>query len=304
MNQSELQKEVSRLKKERNAVILAHNYQRPEVQDVADFIGDSYGLSRSAAETKADVIVFCGVDFMAETAKILNPEKIVLIPALEALCPMAMLLSSEHIIEARKRYPGAEVVLYINTHAEQKALADCISTSGNAVKIVNAMKSDTVIFGPDVNLSYYVQKRSRKKIVTVPEKGVCQTHHQITLRDVEKARREHPDARLVVHPEVPPEVQDIADHIASTEGILDYCKKSGEKEFIIGTENGILYRMRKEIPGKVFYKASEMALCPTMKTITLPKIIASLKSMQNQVELPEEIASKARRALQRMMELS
>lgn len=302
MDYGVLQEEIRKLKKDRNAVILAHNYQRPEVQDVADFIGDSYGLSRSAAETKADVIVFCGVDFMAETAKILNPDKVVLVPALEALCPMAMLLSSEHILEARRHYPGAEVVLYINTHAEQKALADCICTSGNAVKVINAMKSETVIFGPDVNLSYYVQKRSRKRIVSVPEKGVCQTHHQITLKDVEKARREHPNARLVVHPEVPTEVQDVADHIASTEGIIEYCKKSSGREFIIGTENGILYRMRKEIPGKVFYKASEMALCPTMKTITLPKIIASLKSMQNRVELPEEIASKARRALQRMLE--
>jgi quinolinate synthase len=302
MDNSTLQSEIRSLKKERNAVILAHNYQRPEVQDIADFIGDSYGLSKSAAETNADVIVFCGVDFMAETAKILNPDKTVLIPALEALCPMAMLLTSEQIRRARERYPGSEVVLYINTHAEQKALADCICTSGNVVKVVNAMKSDTVIFGPDVNLSYYVQKRTEKRIVTVPEKGVCQTHHQITLRDVEKVRREHPNALLVVHPEVPAEVQDASDHIASTEGILEYCKKSRNKEFIIGTENGILYRMRKEIPGKIFYKASEMAICPTMKTITLPKILASLKSMQSRVELTEEIASKARRALRKMLE--
>lgn len=304
MDYSKLQSKIKELKKERNAIILAHNYQRPEVQDIADFLGDSYGLSREAAETDADVIVFCGVDFMAETAKILNPEKIVLIPALEALCPMAMLLTSEQIHEAKKQYPNSEVVLYVNTHAAQKALADCVCTSGNAVQVVNAMKSDTIIFGPDVNLSYYVQKRTKKKIVSVPENGICPTHHQITLKDVEKARLEHPKAKLVVHPEVPPEVQDTADHIASTEGIIEYCKKSKGREFIIGTEKGILYRMHKEIPGKKFYKASDMALCPTMKTITLEKVLSSLQNMQNRVEVPEEIAVKARKALQKMLEIT
>jgi quinolinate synthase len=304
MDFSKLHEEIRRLKKERNAVILGHNYQRPEVQDIADFVGDSYGLSRKAAETDADVIVFCGVDFMAETAKILNPEKTVLIPALEAMCPMAMLLTSQQLIEAKKKHPKAEVVLYVNTHAEQKALADCICTSSNAAKVVNAMKSDTIIFGPDVNLAYYIQKRTGKRIICVPEKGVCPTHHQISLKDVEKARREHPQAKLVVHPEVPPEVQDAADAIASTEGIITYCKNSPAGEFIIGTEKGILYRMHKEIPGKKFYKASDMALCPTMKTITLEKVAASLRNMQNKVELPEDIARKARRALQRMLELS
>ncbi|MBM3309669.1 MAG: quinolinate synthase NadA, partial [Candidatus Altiarchaeales archaeon] len=259
MDYGRLQSEIKKLKEERNAVILSHNYQRPEVQDIADFLGDSYGLSREAAKTKADIIVFCGVDFMAETAKILNPEKTVLLPAREALCPMAMLLTSQQIIEAKKRHPDAEVVLYVNTHAEQKALADYVCTSGNAVKVVNAVKSDTVIFGPDVNLTYYVQKRTKKRLITVPERGVCQTHHQITLKDVLNARKEHPNAKVVVHPETPPAVQDMADHIASTEGIINYCKKSKSREFIIGTENGILYRMGKEIPGKKFHQASPMA---------------------------------------------
>jgi len=304
MDYSVISSKIRKLKKERNAVILAHNYQRPEVQDLADFIGDSYGLSRQAAETKADVIVFCGVDFMAETAKILNPEKTVLIPALEALCPMAMLLTSNHIVEARKRYPGAEVVLYVNTHAEQKALADCVCTSGNAVEVVNAMGSDTVIFGPDVNLAHYVQRRSVKKIVPVPEKGICYTHHQITLKDVELARKKHPNAKLVVHPEVPPEVQEAADSIASTTGIIEYCRKSGAKEFIIGTEKGILYRMGKDMPGKKFYPASEMAVCATMKTITLEKVLYSLETLQNQIEVPGGVAEKARKALQRMLEIT
>ncbi|MDD5111679.1 MAG: quinolinate synthase NadA [Candidatus Altiarchaeota archaeon] len=304
MDNSHLQSEIRALKKERNAVILAHNYQRPEVQDVADYLGDSYGLSREAAKTDADVIVFCGVDFMAETAKILNPEKTVLIPAVEALCPMAMLLTSDDIVKARKQYPGAEVVLYINTHASEKALCDCVCTSGNAVKVVNAMKSDTIIFGPDLNLAHYVRKRTGKRIVPVPEKGVCPTHHQITLKDVEQARKKHPDAKLVVHPEVPAEVQDVADHIASTEGIIEYCKKSPGKEFIIGTEKGILYRMHKEIPGKKFYPASDMAICPTMKTITLEKVLSSLKNMQNRVEVPQDTAIKARKSIERMLEIT
>ena len=304
MDQEALSREILELKKKRNAVLLAHNYQRPEVQDLADYIGDSYGLSRKASETKADVIVFCGVDFMAETAKIMNPEKIVLWPSKDALCPMAMLLKSEHILEARKKHPDAEVVLYVNTHAEQKALADCMCTSGNAVNVVNAMKSDTVIFGPDINLVHYVQKRTKKKLIAVPEKGCCQTHHQITLKDVQKVRQEHPNARLVINPECRPEIQDIADHIASTEGIIEYCKKSKEKEFIIGTEYGILYRMQKIMPDKRFYRSSELALCPTMKTITLQKVLASLKENKFEVNVPKETAEKARRALERMLQVS
>ena len=299
----EIVKEILELKKQRNAVILAHNYQRPEVQDIADFVGDSLGLSRKASAADAKVIVFCGVDFMAETAAMINPNKTVLLPAEWALCPMAMLLSLDALLKKQKEYPDAQTVLYINTHADVKAHADCICTSANADKVVNAMKADTVIFGPDRNLAYYVRKRSKKKIVVVPEYGLCPTHHMIQVEDVMKARQAHPKAELVVHPEVIPEVQDMADHIASTEGMIAYCKQSPVEEFILGTEVGILHRMHKEMPGKKFYPASEMSFCNTMKMITLHHVRDSLKEMKHKVTVPKETADKARKAIERMLAL-
>jgi quinolinate synthase len=295
--------EVLELKEKRNAVILAHNYQRPEVQDIADFVGDSYGLSVNASETDAEVIVFCGVDFMAETAAILNPDKKVLLPAEWALCPMAMLLNAEEVVEARKKQPRAEVVLYINTHAEVKAHADCICTSSNAVKVVNSMKSDEVIFGPDKNLAYYVEKHTDKRIIIVPERGLCPTHHMIQVQDVEKVKAMHPDAEVVVHPETIPEVQELADYIGSTTQMVEYCRDSKAKEFIIGTEVGILHRLKKENPGKEFYPASEMSVCNTMKMITLKHIRDSLRDMKHEVKIPEDTAMKSRKAIQRMLEI-
>jgi len=296
-----LEGEILKLKAERKAIILAHNYQRPEVQDIADFVGDSLGLSRQASSTDAKVIVFCGVDFMAETAAILNPEKTVLLPAEWALCPMAMLLPLDELLRKQKQHPGAQTVLYVNTHADVKAHADCICTSANAAQVVNSMEADTIIFGPDRNLAYFVQKRSKKRVITVPERGLCPTHHMIQVEDVLNVRKLHPKAELVVHPEVIPAIQDMADHIASTEGMIKYCKESKRDEFILGTEVGILHRMGKEMPKKKFYPASEMSVCNTMKMITLHHIRDALKEMKHKVTVPKETADKARKAIERML---
>ena len=295
--------EIERLKAKKNAVILAHNYQRAEVQDVADFVGDSLELARRAAETDADVIVFCGVDFMAETAAVLNPDKKVLIPDIGAVCPMAQMLLASTLKEARAEHPDAAVVLYINTLAESKALADCVCTSANAAEVVNAMDAETVIFGPDANLAYYVRRRSPKRIVTVPEHGLCPTHHQISLEDVEMARRQHSRAKLVVHPECVPEVQDAADHIASTSGMVRFCKQDEATEYLIGTEVGLLHRLKKEAPGKCFHAVSETAICPQMKMHTLSKVLRALEREKPVVIVQKEIAEAARNAVERMLQV-
>ncbi len=299
-----LSEDILALKDDKNAVILAHNYQVPEIQDVADFVGDSLGLSRKAMETDADIILFCGVDFMAETAKILNPDKTVLVPDSSACCPMADMLKLEYLKELKSRYPEAEVVLYVNTKASEKAECDCVCTSANADKIVNAMESDKVIFGPDQNLGYYVGKRTDKEIIIAPPKGMCVTHHGMTLADLMDAKDAHPDAKVVVHPECIPEIQEAADEIASTSGILRYCRESGDDEFIIGTENGMLYRLEKEIPGKSFYPLSETAICQNMKKNTLEKAFHALESGGPKITVPEEVRTKSEKAIRRMLEIS
>ena len=296
--------EINKLRKEKNAIILAHNYQIPDIQDLGDFSGDSLELARKATETDADMIVMCGVDFMAETAKILNPEKKVLIPSMQSNCPMAGMLSRQELLEAKAQHPEAEVVLYVNSSADCKALADCCCTSANADKVVNAMESDVVIFGPDRNLAEYVMKRTEKKVIPVPEKGHCYSHTQITLEEVQKTMKAHPDAELVVHPECFPEVQDIANAIASTSGMVRYCKGSSAKEFIIGTECGMLHRLEKENPDKKFYPAFDEAICLQMKEITLEKLYNSLKNDQFEVKIPEDISEKAIKAINRMLELT
>ncbi|MBN2251007.1 MAG: quinolinate synthase NadA [Candidatus Altiarchaeota archaeon] len=296
--------EIRELKKERNAVILAHNYQRPEIQDIADFIGDSLALSREAIESRAGVIVFCGVDFMAQTAAIMNPEKTVLLPDTCSMCPMALMLRSGDLKAAKAKHPDAKCVLYINSSADTKALADCVCTSANAAGIVNAMDSDTVIFGPDRNLAYFVRKRTDKKIIAVPEYGVCPTHHQISEEDALKALKEHPGAELVVHPEVTPEVQELAAHITSTEGMIDYCRRSPAKGFIIGTEEGMLYRLQKEVPEKDFYPVSGSTVCPPMKMTTLEKVRDCLRNMGPKVEVTHETAARARKAIDCMLRIS
>ncbi len=293
--------EIEQLKREKNAVILAHNYQRAEVQDIAEFVGDSLELARRAMDTSAEIVVFCGVDFMAETAAILNPDKKVLIPDAGAICPMAQQLHADELMAMKRKYPDAEVVLYVNTLAASKALADCICTSANAREVVNAMSSSTVIFGPDRNLAYYVQKATDKTVIPVPQHGLCPSHHQIVLSDVLRAKEAHPDAKVVVHPECIPEVQDIADYIASTSGMVRICKAhdSGD-EFLIGTEIGLLHRLNKEAPAKKFFPISNTAVCPQMKMHTLENIALALEKEEPVVSVPPEIAARARRAIERM----
>jgi len=297
---------IERLKRSKNAIILAHNYQRPEIQDIADFVGDSLELARRAVETDAEIIVFCGVDFMAETAAILNPDKKVLIPDLGAICPMAQMLTVEELEEAKEKNPDAEVVLYINTLADCKALADCICTSANAPKVVETMDSDTIIFGPDHNLARYVEKRTSKRIIPIPEYGLCPTHHQISIDDLLKSKEKHPKAEVVVHPECVPEIQEMADHIASTSGMVRYCKEAKGEEFLIGTEVGLIYRLQREtkMQGKKFYPISESAVCPQMKMHTLTKVEKALEFEKPVVLVQRQIAKEAWRAIERMLLIS
>ncbi|WXG43432.1 MAG: quinolinate synthase NadA [Promethearchaeati archaeon SRVP18_Atabeyarchaeia-1] len=299
-----LRKELMELKSKKNAVILAHNYQRPEVQDVADFVGDSLGLSISASQTNCDLILFCGVDFMAETAKILNPEKKVLIPDQRSKCPMAMMLDVGTLLKAKRSHPDADVIMYINTHADVKAESDCICTSANAPEIVNHSNKDTVLFGPDVNLSYYVQKRTSKKIITVPERGICPTHHQISLEEVLLAKEENPDAIVLAHPECIPQIQDSADVIASTEGMIKFVKSSDKIKFIIATELGVIHRLEKESPARIFIPASEYAICPNMKMHTIEKMVNALKSEQPEILLAKTTMERAKVPVERMLTIS
>ena len=296
---------IEQQKRKKNAIILAHNYQRPEVQDIAEFVGDSLELARKAMTTSADIIIFCGVDFMAETAAILNPDKKIVIPDVGAICPMAQQLPAQDLLAAKREHPDAEVVLYVNTLAESKALADCICTSANAQEIVNAMDTPTVLFGPDQNLAYHAQKTTTKTIIPVPEHGLCPSHHQIVLNDLIAAKRAHPDAKVIVHPECIPAVQDSADYIASTSGMVKICKEAeAVDEFLIGTEIGLLHRLEKEAPEKRFYPVSTTAVCPQMKMHTLENIEAALENEKPEVVVPAEIAAKARKAIERMLEIS
>jgi len=292
-------KKLERLKKKRNAVILAHNYQRPEVQDVADFVGDSLALAMKARETDADVIVFCGVDFMAESAKIVNPDKIVLHPDMGAKCPMAAMVDADELL-AFKKERGMNVVSYVNTSAEVKAVSDICCTSANAVKVVKSMKNG-VIFVPDSNLGRYVKRFvSDKDILLWP--GFCPTHESIGKEDILKLEKMYPDAEIMVHPECSPEVIDIADKVASTEGMVRYARGSGAREFIVATEKDLCYRLKKEMPEKEFYYI-EHAVCPTMKKITLDKVIRSLEKMGPELIIDKEILRKAREPLEKMMEI-
>jgi quinolinate synthase len=303
MEDRQLIEKISRLRRERKAVILAHNYQRPEIQDLGDFVGDSLELARKASQTDSDIIVFCGVDFMAETAAIINPGKTVLLPAWDAMCPMAGMLPPETIRKAREEHPGAEVVMYVNTVAAAKAYADCICTSANAVKVVESMGSDTVLFAPDKNLAHYVARRTKKTVIPVPQKGMCIVHDRITVEDIMRAKSEHPAARVTVHPECIPDVQDLADHIGSTKQMIEYVKADPAAEFIIGTEVDIIHRMRKEAPGKSFHPACDKAVCRNMKKTTLANLLDALKNMQHRIHVPEKIAEKARKPIQRMLDL-
>lgn len=300
----DLTQKILDLKKEKKAIILAHNYQRPEVQDIADYTGDSIELSRKAMEEKnAELIVFAAVDFMAESAAILNPQKKVLLPCLGARCPMAQMLTVEEIKRVKSLHPNAPVVLYVNTLASSKASCDICCTSANAVQVVESLKADTVIFGPDRNLGEYVAEKTGKTIIPIPEWGFCPTHLLFQPEEVKALKIKHPDATVMVHPECSLEMRKVADFIGSTSKICKYAKESNQKTFIVGTEEGILHKLRKENPGKEFILAYDGAVCPNMKLTTLDRIYASLKEEKNVVKIPEPIAKKARVSLERMFEI-
>lgn len=291
---------IKQLKKKRNAIILAHNYQRADVQDVADFVGDSFGLSQKAVSSGADVIVFCGVDFMAESASILNPEKTVLMPELSAQCPMAGMITPEGLRLEKQKYPDAAVVCYVNTSAAVKAESDICCTSANAVKVVNSLDEKEIIFVPDRNLAQYVAANTKKKII--PWDGYCPTHHLILPGDILIEKEEHPGARVLVHPECRKDVIELADKVLSTAGMLKYAAQSDAREFIIGTEIGLLHRLRKENPQKNFYPATAYAVCPNMKMNTMESIIRALEKNEHVIKVPENIRKKAKQALDRMLD--
>jgi quinolinate synthase len=298
----EIVERINRLRKEKNAVILAHNYQIPEVQDIADYVGDSLGLSVQASRTTADVIVFCGVYFMAETAKILSPDKTVLIPDEHAGCPMADMITAGQLRELKADHPGAKVLCYVNTTAEVKAECDICCTSGNAEQVVRDAfrEDDEIIFAPDQHLAHYVSTRVNRNFVTW--KGFCPTHARIMPEDVILQRARYPKAEVMVHPECTAEVVKLADQVLSTGGMLRYAGESAAQEFIVCTETGMLHRLRKENPGKFFYPVSERAVCPNMKRTTLEKVLWSLEDMGYEVTVPEDIMQRARASLQRMLE--
>lgn len=300
----ELKKKILKLKEERNAVIIAHNYQRDEVQEVADITGDSLALSQAAVRTDADIIVFCGVHFMAETAAILNPDKIVLLPVAEAGCPMADMITPEKLRAKKAEYPDAAVVCYVNSSARVKAESDICCTSSNAVEIVKSLKKHKrIIFVPDRNLGNYIQSQLPDKEIIL-WKGFCPTHIRVQEEDIIEVRKEHPDAEFVAHPECEPEVLAMADHICSTGGMFKYVKSSKSKKFIIGTESGMLYRLRKENPDKEFFLATEHLICPSMKLTTLGWVAHSLEAMVNKIEVHQDVKAKAKLALDRMLEVS
>lgn len=298
-----LKKKIARLKKKRNAVIIAHNYQRDEIQEIADISGDSLALAQAAVRTDAEVIIFCGVHFMAESASILNPDKKVLIPALEAGCPLADMITPEKLRAKKKQYPEAAVVCYVNTSAEVKAESDIACTSSNAVEVVKSLKEKQVIFVPDKNLGRYVQSKVPEKEIILWE-GFCPTHIRVQEEDVIRTKKLYPAAEVVAHPECNPEVLALADHICSTGGMFKYVKQSKSQEFIIATEAGMLYKLQKENPDKKFYLPTQNLVCANMKLITLGWVAHSLEKLVYEVRVSDEVRDKALRALDRMLKVT
>ena len=287
------------LKRERNAVILAHNYQLGEVQDIADFVGDSLELSQNAAKTDAEVIVFCGVHFMAETASILCPDKIVLLPDLDAGCPMANMITAEELKVRKGELPGAAVVCYVNSTAEVKAESDVCCTSANAVKVIESLDAQEILFVPDQYLGHYVSTKTDKKMFFWP--GYCPTHMKILPRHIPELRQEHPQAKVVVHPECRADIIALADEVLSTGGMCRYARREDVSQMIVGTEIGMIHRLKKENPGKRFIPASDQAVCPNMKLINLEKVLWSLEEITPQVRVPEKTRLKAKAAVDRML---
>jgi quinolinate synthase len=297
---SELEARISQLKQKRNAIILAHNYQLGEVQDIADFVGDSLELSQKAAATKADVIVFCGVHFMAETASILSPDKTVLLPDMSAGCPMANMINADDLRRMKHEHPRAVVVCYVNTTAEVKAESDVCCTSANAVQLVQRLEAEEIIFVPDQYLGAYVSKKTGRDMILWP--GYCPTHARILAADIQRLRKAYPHADVMVHPECRPEVIEMADFVLSTGGMIRHAKTTRSAEIVVGTEFGIIHRLRKENPAKTFIPVSEQAVCPRMKLITLENIAWSLEDLSPEVKVPEEIRIKAKQAVDRMLQ--
>lgn len=293
---------IQKLKKEKDAVILAHNYQIDEVQDIADFVGDSLQLSIEASKVRSSIIVFCGVNFMAETAKILNPDKMVLLPDSNAGCPMADMITADQLRELKGQHPGAVVICYVNSTAEVKALSDICCTSSNAIKVVESVPEDKdIIFIPDKYLGSYVQEKTGRKMIFW--NGYCPTHIRINAKQIIELKKKHLDSEVIVHPENTPEVIEVADRVESTGGMLKYMKDSDNKSFIIGTEVGIIHRLKKENPDKEFIPAFTKAICPNMKLTNLEKILWSLEREETKIEVPEDIAVRAKSAIDRMIAL-
>jgi quinolinate synthase len=297
----ELKERLLQLKKERNAIILAHYYQRDEIQEVADFRGDSFLLAQKASQTDADVIVFCGVHFMGESAKILAPNKTVIIPDERAGCPMADMVNVEGLRALKRQHPNATVVSYINTSADVKSETDICCTSANAVKVIESVESDEIIWVPDKNLGDYVSKFTNKKMIIW--EGYCNTHDMLTVKDVEEMKAQYPNAQFVVHPECRPEVVRLGDFVGSTTAIIKYCKESPCQEFIVGTEDGTGYQLRMDSPNKKFHFATKYLVCPNMKVNNLKKVVRCLETMQPEIYVPAEVADKARLSLERMLQV-
>jgi quinolinate synthase len=292
---------INELKKKNNVIILAHNYQLPEIQDIADFLGDSLDLAIKATKTDAENIIFCGVDFMAQSAKILNPEKNVIHPDIEAECPMANTVNTNELIKLKNKHPDAKIVSYINTNIETKAISYICCTSANGTNVVESISSEKIIFVPDKNLGDYIQRHVKnKELIIWP--GLCPTHHRIRVDDISKLKENHPKAEILVHPECRPEVIDISDYALSTNGMVNYVKNSKNNEFIIGTEKDLCYRLKNENPNKNFYPVKS-AICPNMKKITFEKVLNSLESLEPKIEISKEIMEKAKLPLKRMMDI-
>jgi quinolinate synthase len=294
---------IVKLKTEKNAVILAHNYQIGEVQDIADFVGDSLQLSQEAAKVKSSIIVFCGVHFMAETAKIISPQAKVLLPDENAGCPMADMITDKELAGFKAKHPGAVVVCYVNTSASVKALSDICCTSSNAVKVVNSIPKDKqILFIPDKYLGNYVQKQTGRELILW--NGYCPTHARVSVKALSSVKKEHPLAVSIVHPECSPDVAEFADKVLSTGQMLSFVRESAQKEFIIGTELGIIHRLQKENPEKVFYPVSSQTICPNMKLINLEKILWSLEEEKYEITLPDDIITRAKTAIERMLAIA
>ncbi|MFH1489476.1 MAG: quinolinate synthase NadA [Pseudomonadota bacterium] len=294
------QKRINELLKEKKAILLAHNYQVPEVQDIADLCGDSLELSMKASRTDAEVIVFCGVHFMAETASILSPEKKVLLPAADAGCAMAELIDAEKLKRAKRENPDAVVVSYVNTTAEVKALSDICCTSANVVQVVESIDARRkILMLPDKNLAHYAKTRTGRDIRALD--GYCPIHDNLTAGRVERVKRDHPEALFLAHPECPPDVLALADEIVSTSGMIAYARKSEHRSFIIGTESGILHALRKANPDKQFIPADPAMVCPDMKKTGLEDILSALEEMAPEVKVPEGVRVRAKKAVERML---